>query len=198
MLGNGDKVYGHGATIHLGNYYFCDPSLTGQICDTAFAVGEEVDWEVLDGFHTITGCDESFTVCPPPTGGFELGIASPGELKLYVFGTPGIYEYRCNYHPTQMRGRIFVGVETPAPTPTPVPPGAPAPTGVFPTTTPNTTMPTVNPSIVAGASIGPQALAAGGGAPAIERASVWILASLSLGGTVTMATLALLVRRRLR
>ena len=195
-LGLGKEAHGHGLNIHVGNYYFCDPTFTNQVCDRAFQVSEEVGWEVFDGIHTITECDESFSVCPPP-GGFELGISTPGELKLRVFGAPGIYEYRCNYHPDQMRGRIFVGV--PTPTPTSAPTTAPASTPTPPPRSANVG-PTAESSAGEadqGSAVRPVAAPAGGSTPTDESVGVWFFAALGLGGTAVAAALALIVRRSL-
>jgi plastocyanin len=197
VSGLGEEARGHGLNIHVGNYYFCDPTFTNQVCDRSFQVSEEVGWEVFDGIHTITECDESFSVCPPP-GGFELGISTPGELKLRVFGTPGIYEYRCNYHPNQMRGRVFVGVEAPASTPGPTTPAA-----VTTTAPPSLANggETAAPSASGGNSesaVQPVAAPAGGGGSGDSSSEAWLIATLGLGGALLSIVVALALRRRLR
>jgi hypothetical protein len=104
-------------------------------------VGTEVIWEVVSGGHTITQCDETYTTCPPP-GGFDLGVVYAYELRFRTFNTPGVYEYRCNFHPTQMRGRIIVTVaQTPTPSATPIPTAIPtaAPTSTAAPTQPAAT-----------------------------------------------------------
>jgi hypothetical protein len=107
----------------VSNFFFCDPSFQGGVCDRTVDVGEEVAWEGSEGVHTITECADEFSQCPKP-GGQELGIVLPGSLILKVFGTPQVFEYFCQYHPEQMRGRILVlseGTETPAAVPTGTP-----------------------------------------------------------------------------
>lgn len=126
LPGREQTALGHGDGIHVGDFYFCDPTFQGGICDRTFPVGTEVAWEVFGSTHTITECDDTFTTCPP-SGGFDLGIVSNGDSRFRVFNDVGVYEYRCNFHPSVMRGRVIVQAQTTA-TATPGAPSAPTPT----------------------------------------------------------------------
>ena len=180
-----DETSAHGDAIHMANFYFCDPSFQGSICDRTFVVGSEVAWEVFQDAHTITECDDTFTVCPP-AGGFDFGFVYNGDSRFRVFNEVGVYEYRCNFHPDQMRGRLIVQAQTAA-TPTqgatagPTPVGPTSAPGAAPTPAPSpvtaagpaqpgsTLARAATPASVGGAAVAP---AAGGGDLPAPR-SVW-------------------------
>ena len=105
--------------IEVDDFYFCDPSDQGGVCDTTVNAGDTVTWTNMAAAttHTVTQCDSSFTTCPP-SGGFDAGNLSPGQSFSQTFNTPGTFEYHCNFHPTLMMGRITV-VAAQSQTPTP-------------------------------------------------------------------------------
>ncbi len=115
-----------GATvsIEVGNLYFCDVSHQEGICETTVTAGDTVTWNNVAGLHTVTECDDAFSMCPPP-GGFNSGNLATGNSFSHTFNSAGEFEYRCMFHPTDMRGRITVQAP-PTPTPTPVPTAAPS------------------------------------------------------------------------
>ena len=109
-----------GPQIEVDNFYFCDPSLQGGVCERMINTGDTVTWEVEDGTHTVTQCNESFSDCPL-SGGFDAGQLSRGQDFSHTFNAPGTFEYRCNIHPTLMRGRITVLAAATSPTASPSP-----------------------------------------------------------------------------
>ena len=104
-------------TVNVGDFYFCDPSFSGSVCDTNINAGDTVTWQwVGSATHTVTECDPTFTTCPLPGGFASVGMSS-GTFSQ-TFNTPGSFEYRCNFHPTQMHGRINVAALQATPTAT--------------------------------------------------------------------------------
>lgn len=105
--------------ITTADFYFCDASFENGVCDTSITAGDTVTWSVTGGFHTVTECDSSFAACPP-SGGFDSSQLVAGGQFQQTFATPGTFYYRCDNHPTQMRGTITVtgAQETPTPEPT--------------------------------------------------------------------------------
>ncbi len=124
--------------IEVDNFYFCGEAFQGSVCEKTIAAGDTVVWSVEGGSHTVTQCDESFANCPP-AGGFNSGTLSQGQTFSHTFDTPGTFFYHCNFHPTQMKGKLTVQAPaTPTPTPTPAtttPPTA-SPTAPRPSATP--------------------------------------------------------------
>ena len=117
-------------TIEVSNFKFCTP---GQIpcpdapLDTTVAasVGDTISFQLVIGFHTATNCtDGTFAVC---TGNlFNFGTGAGDWLIPASANNSNVY-FRCNVHPTVMRGLIVVGSPV-TPTPTPIPPPPPTPT----------------------------------------------------------------------
>jgi plastocyanin len=62
--------------------------------------GTTVRWENFDPFpHTVTSVT--------PAGLFDSGALGQGDIFQYQFTKPGIYSYRCNFHPA-MTGTVTV------------------------------------------------------------------------------------------
>jgi len=115
-------------TVEVGNLYFCNSSFQEGTCETTVTAGDTVTWQNVAGFHTVTECDDAASECPPP-GGFDSGPVTSGNSFSHTFTSPGAFEYRCTFHPTDMRGRVTVQAAlTPSPTaaPTAAPTGTPA------------------------------------------------------------------------
>jgi hypothetical protein len=103
------------------------------VCETTVTAGDTVTWNNVAGFHTVTECDDTFSTCAP-AGGFDSGSLPTGNSFSHTFSSPGTFEYRCMFHPTDMRGRITVQA-APTPTPTPAPTATPSgSTAASPTT----------------------------------------------------------------
>lgn len=121
-----------------GNNWFCSEDFEDGVCTTTVIAGDTVTWTMVAGTHTVTECDPSFTECPP-TGGFASDILLTGDTFSQVFPSEGVFPYRCELHPSDMRGSITVLEPTPtaAPTasPTPVPSGQTAGPTAVPTIT---------------------------------------------------------------
>jgi plastocyanin len=112
--------------VDVGNFYFCDQSFQGGVCETVINAGDTVVWSVSAGTHTVTECsDVSYATCPP-TGGFDSGTVSQGQQFQRTFNSAGTFYYQCAFHAV-MRGRVTVqAIQAPTtPTPTPSPTAAP-------------------------------------------------------------------------
>ena len=114
-------------TIDAGDLWFCDSSLTSQVCETTINVGDTVTWDFVAGTHTTTECDGDCWTGPVSAASalWHSGNLSAGQMFQRTFDAPGTFNYQCNIHPTQMRGRIIVsgGAQTPTATRTATPPG---------------------------------------------------------------------------
>lgn len=158
------------ASVEVGDLYFCEPSFQDSVCETSITAGDTITWSVAAGSHTVTQCAAGFIQCPP-SGGFDSGFLNQGQVFQQTFSTAGTFEYLCQFHPDNMRGRIAVSAPTPVPTP------APSKSGVA--------SPTVTPVAQNGAQTGsPGAVPAGGGAPATDRSDSLTWIALLAGGTM--------------
>lgn len=116
---------------------------------------------MVEGLHTVTECDSTYTVCPV-IGGFDSGILEPSETFSQTFDTDGVYAYYCAIHPSQMRGVISVtAAATDAPSPTPAVTGDASPTA------------------------SPAAVPKSGGGPPADELSLHVLL-LTLGGALAL------------
>lgn len=161
--------------VTAGNEWFCDASYEGGVCETVIPVGETVQWNVVEGVHNVTECNDDFTVCPPG-GGFDSGILVNGATFEHTFNAPDAVEYFCSIHPQQMRGRVIV--QAPTPVPTAAPTAAPGP-GTTPA-------PTTTSAGAEGGGGAPADLPQSGGPPADGGANVAALAA----GVLAMAVAA--------
>jgi len=118
---SGSGVSAADTTIDASNLYFCAPALQGAVCETTISAGDTVTWQIVLGSHTVTECNDTFTVCPP-AGGFDSGFLSGGATFAHQFNSTGGFEYWCALHPSLMRGRIIVQQAAPTPSPSPTPP----------------------------------------------------------------------------
>jgi len=121
-------------TVAADNFYFCDSSQSGSVCQTSITTGDTVTWSVTGGSHTVTQCSGSdFATCPS-SGGFDSSQLSSGGTFQQTFDSAGTFYYRCNFHPAEMRGQITVA-EAQTATPTQAPTDAPT-DGGSPTASP--------------------------------------------------------------
>ena len=104
-------------TIDAGDLWFCDSSLTSQVCETTINVGDTVTWDFVAGTHTTTECGGDCWTAPVSTGSalWHSGNRSAGQMFQRTFDAPGTFNYQCNIHPTEMRGRIIVSGAPPPP-----------------------------------------------------------------------------------
>ena len=146
----------------VGNNWFCDSSFQNGDCELAVGVNDEVTW-LFDSAvaHTTTECTGSCgsVIGNPGTRLWDSGPMTSGSLSR-TFDTPGVFQYQCNIHPTQMRGTIIVSgapptlpmppsplpTETETPVPTlPMPP-SPAPSETATPEPTDTAVPTSTPA----------------------------------------------------
>ena len=96
-------------TVAVGDLFFCDESFQSGVCETTVTVGDTVVWNFSDAAlpHTTTECGAS---CDNPneTPLWDSGIIDDGSSFQFTFDEAGILLYRCDIHPTQMRGQIVV------------------------------------------------------------------------------------------
>ena len=160
--------------IESGNNYFCAPSFMNGVCTTTITEGDTVIWTMVEGIHTVTECDSTYTTCPVADG-FDSGVLEPGETFSQTFDAVGDYAYYCAIHPIEMRGIISVvaaATETPAPTPVP---GTPtdAPGDASPMPTPVSVPNTGGEPPTAGVSLQALVVALGGVLAAAGAASLY-------------------------
>lgn len=143
-------------SVEVGDFYFCDSSLSAGECTTTITAGDTVIWEYSVGTagHTVTECGDS---CDSPTDSplFDSGRMLAGDTFSFTFSQPGTYLYYCEFHPIAMRATVVVQAQpTPSPTVAPTDTPAPSPT-VSPTDAPTpaeeptpaiTTTPTLQPT----------------------------------------------------
>jgi len=114
-------------TIAVDDTWFCDLQFQNGVCETAVDVGDTVRWDFSGAAltHSTTECGASCGM-PTMTPLWDSGLispASPSRMFQRTFDEAGVYLYRCQVHPLQMRGRIVVGGDLPTP------PGPPASAG---------------------------------------------------------------------
>lgn len=103
--------------IAVGNYWFCEASFSGGVCETTVNAGETVSWDfsATAMYHSATECGAS---CDTPT----MTPVFDSQLRLggtYDFPTPSdasmTLRYHCAVHPTLMQGVIHVLGNLPPP-----------------------------------------------------------------------------------
>ncbi len=174
VLSGLSAAQGAAVSIEVGNLYFCSVAYQEGVCDTTVTAGDTVTWTNVAGFHNVTECDETFATCPP-AGGFESGPLPSGNSFSHTFVSPGVFQYYCSFHPTDMRGRITVQA-APTPTPTLAPTAAPSVTAAA-----STSAPSASPAAV------PRA---GGPAGTSNGTDAGALAAAALGGLLLLAAAA--------
>ncbi len=164
--------------VPVGDLWFCDSASQNGVCTTEIDAGDTVIWNFSGASlpHTTTNCGDS---CDSADGLlWDSGTISDGSAFQFTFDGAGTYLYRCNIHPSQMRGQIIVNE------------GADQePVDI--TLPDDDTVGVIEPEIVAPPS-------AGTGSPSGSSSVVWLVAVLTAGGVALAATGAVgLARRRL-
>ena len=167
--------------VPVGDLWFCGSASQNGVCTTEINAGDTVIWNFSGASlpHTTTACGDS---CDSPTDSplWDSGTVSDGSAFQFTFDEPGTYLYRCNIHPSQMRGEIVVSAAAPGRDDEP-----------FDEPADDDTVGVIEPEIVAPPS-------AGTGSPSGSSSVGWLLAVLTAVGAVLAATGALgLARRRL-
>ena len=94
-------------TIQVGDYYFCDPSHQGVVCETTVDAGDTVEWQFAGNQpHTTTECSDGHDTCSAPHL-WDSPLMDSGSFS-FTFDAPGTYLYRCQAHPIEMRGQVTV------------------------------------------------------------------------------------------
>lgn len=165
-------------SVDVGDRYFCNSSFMGGICETNISVGDTVTWAwVVASIHTVTSCDTGFVNCTP-AGEFYSNILGNGATFSHTFNAAGSFDYRCDLHSTEMRGRVVVAAAQATPTAS-ASPAAPAQSGAAGPIVSGA--PTVSQT---GAAV---AIPSGGGAPA-EGGPSWPLVVAIAGGVLLIAS----------
>ncbi len=73
--------------------------------DLVIKVGETVRWKNIGGSHNVNGKVETF---PSNPESFFSGPAAAGWEYDYTFTKPGLYNYQCDPHSSQMKGTVTV------------------------------------------------------------------------------------------
>jgi plastocyanin len=129
------------ASIEAGNEWFGNADFQGATYATTVEQGDTVEWKVLEGFHNVYECGESWAGqadgCAAAVWNSDAVVTAGGTYSR-AFDVSGIYYYMCTIHPVTMRGVIHVESEdgssaTPTPTPSPVPTQISGPSDVTPT-----------------------------------------------------------------
>ena len=175
----------HGAasadtSIETGNYYFCTSADQGQVCETDITAGDTVTWSVEAGTHDISQCADA-TFPSSCTAGFDSGSKGSGSTYSQTFNTAGTIYYHCEFHPTEMKGKIVVAAAAAAATATTTPSPSAAPTAAATSTATPTSA----------------ALPKTGGTTGDGGSSAWVYAVLALGiGLLSGSAATLAVARK--
>ena len=137
-------------TIEVSNFKFCTPGQSpcpDSPLDTTVAasVGNTISFQLVGGFHTASHCtDSTFTNCSNNL--FDFGGGTGDWLIPASANNSNVY-FRCNVHPSVMRGLIVVGTPPPpTASPTAAPTAAATPT---PTAAPTATVAATPPPATA-------------------------------------------------
>lgn len=172
-------------TIPVGDFWFCNSSFDGGVCQTTISVGDTVTWDFshVANQHTTTECGAT---CDYPTSSplWNSGRRSSGAFQ-FTFTQAGTFLYQCQVHPTEMRGRIVVQAAAASPT---APPAGQTPAGQTPTSGATPTSVAAQPgSNLPKSGYGPQ-----------SGSSDWrLLSALALVGATTFG-IGLAYRRKTR
>ena len=94
--------------VPAGDFWFCDLSFQGGVCETKIQVGDTVEWDFTGSFsfHTTTDCGGDCNF-PTATPLWDSGALLGGSFQ-FTFNQQGTYLYYCQIHPFSMRGQITV------------------------------------------------------------------------------------------
>lgn len=173
-------------TIPVGDFWFCNSSFDGGVCQTTIGVGDTVTWDFSNvaNQHTTTECGAS---CDSPTSSplWNSGRQNSGTFR-FTFTQAGTFLYHCQVHPTEMRGRIVVQATAASPT---APPAGQTPAGQTPTSRATATSVAVQQgSNLPKSGYGPQS----------GSSDWWLLGGLATGGAGLIAIAASALHRRQR
>lgn len=84
--------------VEVGSFFFAPADITIQ-------PGEVVQWVNIGGTHNINGTQATF---PDNPESFGNGSPSSGWTYEFTFTIPGVYNYQCDPHSSQMQGTVTV------------------------------------------------------------------------------------------
>lgn len=120
LVTSGTGVAEETVTITVGDTWFCNESFLGNVCEVEVTAGDTVVWDFNGAVlpHTTTECGAS---CDDPSDSplWDSDIIADGGTFQFTFVEAGTLLYRCNVHPSQMRGRIVVQAAPTATQPAP-------------------------------------------------------------------------------
>ena len=102
--------------VDVGDNWFCNSSFSsGVVCENdglggSVEVGDDVEWALVGGgSHNVRQCtDATFSSCDP-----DFVPLVGGSPFTETYNAEGTFFYRCNFHPSSMRGSIVVGSGAP-------------------------------------------------------------------------------------
>jgi plastocyanin len=110
---NAKDVFGSPGTINLHSDCAIEPDTIVKVASFSFTpanltipVNTVVRWEKINGTHNVNGTIATF---PSNPEGFGNGPASSATWPYdFTFTKPGVYDYQCDPHSSQMKGKITV------------------------------------------------------------------------------------------
>jgi hypothetical protein len=131
LVGSPHQAAAATTTITVGDFWFCNASFGGGVCETTIEAGDTVVWDFSQAMnqHTTTECGAS---CDSPSSMplWNSGRMSGGAFQ-FTFTQAGTFLYHCQVHPTQMHGRIVVQAAAPPATSTSAPAAGQTPSVAF-------------------------------------------------------------------
>ena len=100
---------GTGATVDVGDIWFCDSGFQGGSCDTFIEAGDTVTWNWV-GFlpHNVVECGTSWNKGLACAGADWSSATQTSGSFSRQFDTPGVTYYLCTVHPITMKGTVTV------------------------------------------------------------------------------------------
>ncbi len=183
LVGSPHQAAAATTTITVGDFWFCNASFDGGVCETTIHASDTVAWDFSQAMnqHTTTECGAS---CDSPSSMplWNSGRMSGGTFQ-FTFTQAGTFLYHCQVHPTEMRGRIVVQA---APTATSTSPPTVGQTPSVGSTPTPISIPVVS-----------NGLPTSGQGPQPASGSWWLLGALAAVGAASLG-LALAYRTRTR
>jgi plastocyanin len=87
--------------VDVGNFYFSPVSFD-------VAVGDTVVWTLVEGTHTTTS-----TLVPAGAATWDYTFTGVSDTYTYIVTVPGVYEYICSFHPSNMIGSFATPAQLP-------------------------------------------------------------------------------------
>jgi plastocyanin len=113
FMHNNKAVFGTPGTTNSIGVCSIEPDTIVEVSDFKFSPssvtinkGQTVRWKNISGSHNINGKKETF---PNNPESFSNGAPASGSWTFdYTFTIPGTYDYQCDPHAGQMKGKVIV------------------------------------------------------------------------------------------